>query len=116
MEMTFIFRKAEISEVVEIFWLPQDSNCSNNTTAPILGSKDYVAFDLEWKDNNESSTSNNRIIYAAAFVHNHGNQKVLHISDFANLPIYYYCSHPNQMLTPKDHKWKYNELLRDTLT
>jgi hypothetical protein len=40
----------------------------------------YVAFDLEWKEDNGIGS---RTIYAAAFVDNHGNQKVLHISDFA---------------------------------
>jgi hypothetical protein len=45
----------------------------------------YVAFDLEWKDDvaDGNSKGNDKIIYAAAFVDNHGNQKVLHISDFA---------------------------------
>ena len=50
-----------------------------------MDGKDYVAFDLEWTDNGNNSTGNNRtIIYAAAFVDNHGNKKVLHISDFGN--------------------------------
>jgi hypothetical protein len=43
--------------------------------------RNYVAFDLEWVD---ESTGKNQTIYAAAFVDNRGNQKVLHISDFAN--------------------------------
>jgi len=52
-----------------------------------LDGKDYVAFDLEWSDSNKNDSdtgSNNQTIYAAAFVDNRGNQKVLHISDFAN--------------------------------
>lgn len=48
---------------------------------PLLQGKDYVAFDLEWISDDHSGS---RTIYAAAFVDNHGNQKVLHISDFAN--------------------------------
>src|SRR5215211_5734283 len=53
----------------------------DSSTDPIeLDGKDYVAFDLEWRDNGIE----NRTIYAAAFVDNHGNQKVLHISDFGN--------------------------------
>jgi hypothetical protein len=48
-----------------------------------LGGKDYVAFDLEWTDNkDDNGRGNNRTIYAAAFVDNHGNQKMLHITDF----------------------------------
>jgi hypothetical protein len=47
-----------------------------------LDGKDYVAFDLEWT--NDGSTGNTRTIYAAAFVDNLGNQKVLHIYDFGN--------------------------------
>ncbi len=42
--------------------------------------ENYVAFDLEWKE----SDTGDRSIYAAAFVDNHGNRKVFHISDFAN--------------------------------
>jgi hypothetical protein len=53
---------------------------SSGTTISLLDGKDYVAFDLEWKDNGIG----NQTIYSAAFVDNHGNQKVLHISDFAN--------------------------------
>jgi hypothetical protein len=53
----------------------------SSTPIPLLEGKDYVAFDLEWKDN---GTGNNQTIYAAAFVDNRGNQKVLHISDFGN--------------------------------
>lgn len=48
--------------------------------SPLLDGKNYVAFDLEWRDNGIG----NRTIYAAAFVDNRGNQKVLHISDFGN--------------------------------
>ena len=43
-----------------------------------------MAFDLEWKDDDTGS----RTVYAAAFVDNRGNQKVLHISDFANSEPY----------------------------
>jgi hypothetical protein len=53
------------------------------STVPLLDGKDYVAFDLEWTNNGDSDTGN-QTIYAAAFVDNHGNQKVLHISDFGN--------------------------------
>jgi hypothetical protein len=53
----------------------------SSDTIPLLDGKDYVAFDLEWKN---SDTGNNQTIYAAAFVDNRGNQKVLHISDFGN--------------------------------
>jgi hypothetical protein len=52
-----------------------------NSTIPLLDGKDYVAFDLEWANNGDNT--GNRTVYAAAFVDNHGNQKVLHISDFA---------------------------------
>jgi hypothetical protein len=71
----------------DTFRLPLDGGGSSTTTtaAPLLDGKDYVAFDLEWTDNVNSGTGNNRtIIYAAAFVDNHGNQKVLHISDFGS--------------------------------
>ena len=57
----------------------------DSTTVPLLDGKDCVAFDLEWTDNkDESGTGKNQTIYAAAFVDNHGKQKVMHISDFAN--------------------------------
>jgi hypothetical protein len=56
----------------------------STTTVPLLDGKDYVAFDLEWKDNDDENGIPNQTIYTAAFVDNHGNQKVLHISDFAN--------------------------------
>ena len=46
--------------------------------------QDFVAFDLEWTNNNDDSGRESQTIYAAAFVDNQGNQKVLHISDFAN--------------------------------
>jgi DNA polymerase, archaea type len=52
----------------------------NSTPFPLLEGKDYVAFDLEWTND---GTGNNQTIYAAAFVDNHGNRKVLHVSDFA---------------------------------
>jgi hypothetical protein len=42
-----------------------------------VGWKGYVAFALEWSDNGRG----NRTIYAATFVDDHGNQKVLHIWD-----------------------------------
>jgi hypothetical protein len=51
----------------------------DNSSSSLL--QNYVAFDLEWMND---STGNNRTIYSAAFVDNNGNQKVLHISDFAN--------------------------------
>jgi hypothetical protein len=54
----------------------------NNSTSSVL--QNYVAFDLEWMDDNDNGPDNNRTIYAAAFVDNRGNQKLLHISDFAN--------------------------------
>jgi hypothetical protein len=54
-------------------------------TVPLLDGRDYVAFDLEWTDNKDDNRlGDNRAIYSAAFVDNHGNQKVLHISDFGN--------------------------------
>jgi hypothetical protein len=52
----------------------------SSDTNPLLDGKDYVAFDLEWKDNGIGEQT----IYAAAFVDNRGNQKVLHISEFGN--------------------------------
>jgi hypothetical protein len=52
-----------------------------NSAIPLLDGKDYVAFDLEWANNGDNT--GNRTIYAAAFVDNRGNQKALHISDFA---------------------------------
>jgi hypothetical protein len=65
----------------DAFHLPLDDR---NTNAIRLDDKDYIAFDLEWKDNDDENGIPNRTIYTAAFVDNHGNQKVLHISDFAN--------------------------------
>src|SRR5215204_1774534 len=56
--------------------------CRDNATTcslPVLDVNSYAAFDLEWTND---STNNNLIVYAAAFVDNHGNSKVLHISDF----------------------------------
>ena len=64
----------------DIFRLPLD-NGGTSTTVPLLEGKDYVAFDLEWINNSDTG---NQTIYAAAFVDSHGNQKVLHISDFGN--------------------------------
>jgi hypothetical protein len=54
----------------------------SSSSISILDGKDYIAFDLEWTE--DSTGSNNQTIYAAAFVDSHGNQKVLHISDFGN--------------------------------
>jgi hypothetical protein len=65
------------------FRLPLDGADSSSTTVPVLDGKDYVAFDLEWINGGDGNTGN-QTIYAAAFVDNHGNQKVLHISDFAD--------------------------------
>jgi hypothetical protein len=65
----------------DTFRLPLDGG---GTTISLLDGKDYIAFDLEWKDNDDENGIPNRTIYTAAFVDNHGNQKVLHISDFAN--------------------------------
>jgi hypothetical protein len=39
---------------------------SGNSSVPLLDGKDYVAFDLEWTDNGDNGTGNNRTIYAAA--------------------------------------------------
>ena len=75
-------KSGDIGDSGDIFRLPL--GCGS-TTVPLLNGKNYVAFDLEWTDDkDDSSTGNNRTIYAAAFVDNRGNQKVLHISDFAN--------------------------------
>jgi hypothetical protein len=52
----------------------------NITNLIQLEGKDYVAFDLEWTNDG----TGNRTVYAAAFVDNSGNQKVLHISDFGS--------------------------------
>jgi hypothetical protein len=65
----------------DTFCLPLDDRSTNAIT---LDGKDYVAFDLEWKDNDDDNSTPNYTIYAAAFVDNHGNHKVLHISDFGN--------------------------------
>jgi hypothetical protein len=46
--------------------------------ARALSADSYTAFDLEWTTDN----TGNSIIYAAAFVDNHGNATVLHICDF----------------------------------
>jgi DNA polymerase I len=53
-----------------------DNNCSSFS---LFDSKDYVAFDLEWTDDD---TDSNRTIFSAAFVDNHKNSKVLHVADF----------------------------------
>jgi hypothetical protein len=72
----------DIGDSGDSFRLPLGSD---DTTIPIFDGKDYVAFDLGWKDNKDDNGtgSNNRTIYAAAFVDNHGNQKV-HNSNFGN--------------------------------
>jgi hypothetical protein len=69
----------DVGDSGDISRLPLGAGSSTPTC--VLEGKDYVAFDLEWKD---SGIGNNRTIYAAAFVDNLGNQKVLHISDFGN--------------------------------
>ncbi|HEX6281376.1 MAG TPA: DNA polymerase domain-containing protein [Nitrososphaera sp.] len=75
-------RKSEDGEDSgDTFRLPLESRDSTSCSVPLLEVSDYVAFDLEWTDD---CTINNRAIYAAAFVDNHGNSKVLHESDFAN--------------------------------
>jgi hypothetical protein len=58
-----------------------NSDCNNDN----FFAHSYVAFDLEWKDDladNTNSKVNDKTIYAAAFVDNHGNKKILHISEF----------------------------------
>jgi hypothetical protein len=45
-----------------------------------LSADSYAAFDLEWT----TDDSGNSAIYAAAFVDNRGNSRVLHVSDFKN--------------------------------
>jgi hypothetical protein len=74
-------KSGDIGDGGDIFRLSLDSGGSS-LTVPLLDGKDYAAFDLEWTDN--GGAGNDRTIYAAAFVDNHGNQKVLHISDFGN--------------------------------
>jgi hypothetical protein len=59
--------------------------CGTNTSLIQLDGKDYVAFDLEWKDND---VAGNRTITAAGFVDNRGNQKVLQI-DHKNLSLFW---------------------------
>jgi len=62
------------------FRLPMD--CDNTDNIPPYG-KDYIAFDLEWRDSNDKRAGiNNQVIYAAAFVDKRGNSRVLHLSDF----------------------------------
>jgi hypothetical protein len=56
------------------------ANNSSSSFSPLVDGKNYVAFDLEWKEDNGIGS---RTVYAAAFVDNYGNKKVLHISDFA---------------------------------
>jgi DNA polymerase, archaea type len=70
----------------DTFRLPLGNN--NCSTVPLLDGKDYVAFDLEWTDDGTSS----RTIYAAAFVDNHENSKLLHVSDFLK------CDNPEREL------------------
>jgi hypothetical protein len=77
-------KSGDIGGSGDIFRLSLGGGNSSNELIQ-LEAKDYVAFDLEWT--NDDSTGNNRRIYAAAFVDNHGNQKVLHISDFANSEV-----------------------------
>jgi len=74
-------KSGDIGDGGDIFRLSLDSGGSGHTV-PLLDGKNYAAFDLEWTDN--GGAGNDRTIYAAAFVDNHGNQKVLHISDFGN--------------------------------
>jgi hypothetical protein len=57
-------------------------DCSNSSSICSF-LQNYVVFDLEWI-NDKGTDNNNRTIYAAAFVDNCGNQKILHISDFGN--------------------------------
>jgi hypothetical protein len=73
-------KSGDIGDGGDIFRLSLDSGGSSHTVS-LLDGKDYAAFDLEWTDN--GGAGNDRTIYAAAFVDNHGNQKVLHIYDFA---------------------------------
>jgi hypothetical protein len=73
-------KSGDIGGSGDIFGLRHNSSGTNNTAAPLLGGKDCVAFDIEWKDDG----TGNRTIYAAAFVDSRGNQKVLHISDYGN--------------------------------
>jgi hypothetical protein len=70
----------------DIFRLPLGSGSS--TTVPLLDGK-RTMLHLIWsgvisKMTLASTGNNNRTIYAAAFVDNRGNQKVLHISNFAD--------------------------------
>ncbi len=60
-------------DVRGIFRLNLTGNGSN-TTIHLLGGKDHLVFDLDWKDSNGTG-GNNRTIYPAAFDNNHGNQK-----------------------------------------
>jgi len=57
--------------------LPLDSPSTNSL--PVSDDKSYVALDLEWTNDD---TSSKRAIYAASFVDNHQNSKVLHVLDF----------------------------------
>ena len=68
------------SEQYVVEKLRNSNNNNHHDSSPL---QDYVAFDLEWTNNNDDNGIGSRTIYAAAFVDNHGNQKVLHISDFA---------------------------------
>jgi hypothetical protein len=77
-------KSGDIGDVGDIFRLSIGSGNSSTDFIQMDG-KDYVVFDLEWKDNGDSNdTDNKRTIYAAAFIDSRGNQKVLHISDFEN--------------------------------
>lgn len=59
---------------------PSPQNGAEVDVAGLLSAEGYTAFDLEWT----TDSTGNSVIYAAAFVDNHGNAKVLHISDFGN--------------------------------
>jgi hypothetical protein len=78
-------RKAPNGDWVEGITAADDDNnyADNNHTSALLGLADsYTAFDLEWTTTR--GDEGNSTIYAAAFVHNDGNNTVLHISDFGN--------------------------------
>lgn len=74
-------KSGDIGDGGDIFRLSLGGYGNSSTDFIQLDDKDYVAFDLEW---NNDHSGNNRTIYAAAFVDNRGNQKVLHISDYGN--------------------------------
>ncbi len=74
----------------DIFRLPLDGVSTDSIQ---LDGKDYVAFDLEWKDTDDSRGYNLTIVYAAAFVDNQGNQKVLRMSDLTNSSLLCFEKH-----------------------